>query len=77
MMRCPICANTMTFLFEANQLHILKCTNSGCEFVGLDLETWESPYSVTDYYTQIKNEDVNPDRPLPGRQVARERSIAP
>lgn len=60
----------MTFLFEVNQLHVLNCTNSSCKFIGLDLETWESPYSAADYYPDIKNEDVNPHRPFIRKRVS-------
>lgn len=64
MMNCPVCDERMELLFAEKQLHVLKCTNRGCKFIGLDLETWKYPYSGTDYYTQPSKVDVNPDRPF-------------
>jgi 2-polyprenyl-3-methyl-5-hydroxy-6-metoxy-1,4-benzoquinol methylase len=69
MMNCPICDEHMELLFEEKQLHVLKCTNNECRFIGLDLETWEYPYSDEDYYTRPNKADINADRPFIRRRA--------
>lgn len=57
----------MVGMFNTAELSVLKCVN--CSFIGLDLETWQYPYSQKDYYTNIDDSDVNPRRPFILRRV--------
>ena len=66
-MRCPICAKEMVGMFNTYEFSVLRCEN--CSFIGLDLETWQYPYSQGDYYTNINDSDVDPKRPFIVRRV--------
>jgi len=54
-------------MFKTAELSVLKCEN--CSFIGLDLETWQYPYSEKDYYANINDSDVKPERPFILRRV--------
>ena len=66
-MHCPICSSEMAVMYNTAELSVLKCKN--CSFIGLDLETWQYPYSEKDYYSDINEADVNPGRPFILRRV--------
>lgn len=61
-MHCPICSEKMAGMFNTAELPVLKCKN--CSFIGLDLESWQYPYSDKDYYSYINEADINPERPF-------------
>ncbi len=63
-MNCPICDAAMSAFWKNDSLNVLKCENGECKFICLDSESWESPYSNSDYYQQINCNDVNPVRPF-------------
>ena len=66
-MHCPVCSEKMVGMFNTAELSVLKCEN--CSFIGLDLETWQYPYSEKDYYTNINDSVVKPERPFILRRV--------
>lgn len=66
-MHCPICSSEMVGMFNTAELSVLKCKK--CSFIGLDLETWQYPYSEKDYYSDINEADVNPGWPFILRRV--------
>lgn len=66
-MYCPICSEKMVGMFNTPELSVLKCKN--CSFLGLDLESWQYPYSDKDYYCDINEADINPERPFVLRRV--------
>jgi len=42
----------MASMFNTAELSVLKCVN--CSFIGLDLETWQYPYSERPLHNLVK-----------------------
>ncbi len=68
-MDCPICDARMVGAWRSKELQFAACTS--CGFVGIDLETWQSPYNGRDYYVENNMPSTDPERSFIRHRVER------